>query len=153
MVSLQYHAFFFTHSSILRFGTGWGKILLINMEKLWSIKGRIDRRQYFLRNLCAYGIIIIWFFLGLNFFFDEQICLYGVIILYVAYAIFQLIQSIKRAHDCGWSGHVCWLYLTGLLEFIHEDLKIFSILGMGLGVVLLFYPGNKSENEYGEPVK
>ena len=108
------------------------------MEKLWSSEGRIGRMQYILRLVLSTLIVVVVSVLIM--FINEQAGLVVYYILLIPTAIFQIIQAIKRTHDCGWSGHFCWFLAV-------------PTLNIGYALVLLIRPGDETANKYGEPVK
>jgi uncharacterized membrane protein YhaH (DUF805 family) len=109
----------------------------------FNIKGRINRKVFFLRWLFTLSIYIISSFLYFNgyfgeyesreFIFFETIQIY---ILPILILIFNLIQGAKRMHDVNKSG---WYFLIPLYN-----------------VYLIFLAGTRGNNDYGidpAPVK
>ena len=76
--------------------------------------------------------------------------------------ILLVLQSVKRAHDCGWQGNICWLFLLPVLPLISNNWRSYGWEAWNLSSlillavipvsILLLYPGSKSRNEYGTPV-
>lgn len=118
--------------------------------------GRMNRTDYLLLLVFTIGvpeIILEWLFPLSKFSI-------GGMIGWIFLGFWAICLAIKRLHDCGLSGW--WAALYGGLEvgviiagFIHA-MSIGGILGalyLSMGLWLIFWPGQKHENKYGNTYK
>ncbi len=115
-------------------------------DKLWSWKGRIRRKTYWIRILILNFLSFVLFFglYGLTIYIynsdiDNYLIvrhyteLFYLILLYLIFVPFGIIQGVKRMHDIDKSG---WYLL----------IPIYSL-------ILLFTDGTIGNNQYGEDPK
>ena len=97
----------------------------------FTAEGRLNRMGYFLRMLCVFAVALA----------GSAVCepapALGLPLL-VAAVVLNALQVVKRLHDLGQSG---WLILLCLVP----------IANVGVGLWLLFGPGEKGFNRYGAP--
>lgn len=131
------------------------KTPLLNLEHLkyimFSTKGRLNRRRYWLTSLLItviMGAIVVT--LGLSYGVTgaaEQLPLVQLVaaILMLGFYLLMLYVSIamliKRAHDRNRSGHFLWLLFL-------------PIMNLWPAIELSFFKGTEGQNQYGEdPLK
>ena len=110
------------------------------MVKLFTLKGRITRKQYILTSLAvtlvAFVIaFVIGFVSGVAGMSEEAGSGLGTIVSFAA-AFVQAFLVVRRLHDIGKPGWHYWLLLVPLYNIY-------------LGLVILFTPGTQGSNEYG----
>lgn len=124
-------------------------------EKLFSIKGRMNRIDYFLYTMV---LVIIYFLVKYNMVNSAGLYIEkGEIIPFIIFAFvvlyFFTVFSIKRLHDMGYSGKLIILpYLIILRVIIGDTARdnyiLSTILQIALGIVLMLYPSKEEENKY-----
>jgi len=128
----------------------------------FSLNGRLTSRQYSFKVL-TYPIIMALPILMLMIIWDKTqnpISVYLMIPLLIAPIFCAVALTIRRLHDRGKSGWWFALYfiggfsiiLTSGHDFVAPFRDYYLLLGMGIylsGVLDVFLPGNKYENEYG----
>lgn len=125
-------------------------------EKLFSIKGRMNRIDYFIYTMV---LVIIYFLVKYNMVNSAGLYIEkGEIIPFIIFAFvvlyFFTVFSIKRLHDMGYSGKLIILPYLIILQVIIGDTArdnyiLSTILQIALGVMLILYPPKKEENKYG----
>lgn len=135
----------------------------------FTFKGRINRLSFFLRII---ALIVIVFFSALAIsFFVGMLAMFGpvgfilAIIVTIGFAIAIWIASlslyVRRLHDMNLSGMLVFGYvalsiLISALEFADTNSTvimlrlIFNVLVIISFLILLFWPGTKGPNKYGE---
>lgn len=113
---------------------------------LFSCKGRLNRRRYWLMYLVNMVVFMLYFWaiIASGLFHQQQgqppEMGLGMILLLAGY-IFMLFVSImmniKRAHDRGRSGHFLWLFLI-------------PIVSLWPAIELSFFKGTEGPNKFGE---
>lgn len=124
-------------------------------EKLFSIKGRMNRIDYFIYTMV---LVIIYFLVKYNMVNSAGLYIEkGEIIPFIIFAFvvlyFFTVFSIKRLHDMGYSGKLIILPYLIILQVIIGDTArdnyiLSTILQIALGVMLILYPPKKEENKY-----
>ena len=124
-------------------------------EKLFSIKGRMNRIDYFLYTMV---LVIIYFLVKYNMVNSAGLYIEkGEIIPFIICAFvvlyFFTVFSIKRLHDMGYSGKLIILPYLIILQVIIGDTArdnyiLSTILQIALGIVLMLYPSKEEENKY-----
>jgi uncharacterized membrane protein YhaH (DUF805 family) len=129
------------------------------IERYLSFEGRLARLQYFARSVFL-GVVMValgmtsiplfaqggpWWWIGI---FD----LIAVLALLVVGAVSLM---VRRLHDLGLSGyHAIWVGAAGAgWEVLSYGPPIFVLAGLPLAAVgawLLFWPGNRGTNRFGE---
>ncbi|HZX30373.1 MAG TPA: DUF805 domain-containing protein [Rhodocyclaceae bacterium] len=99
----------------------------------FGIGGRIGRVTYLMGSLAISAMIIPIAILGLKM---NSLAIMAVLLILAA--IFGLRLSILRCHDLGWNA---WLAAVQLIPYVGG---LFSL-------ILLVVPGNRGENEHGDP--
>lgn len=125
-------------------------------EKLFSIKGRMNRIDYFLYTMV---LVIIYFLVKYSMLSSAGLYVEnGEMIPFIIFAFvvlyFFTVFSIKRLHDMGYSGKLIILPYLIILQVIIGDTArdnyiLSTILQIALGVMLILYPPKKEENKYG----
>lgn len=124
-------------------------------EKLFSIKGRMNRINYFLYTMV---LVIIYFLVKYSMLSSAGLYVEnGEMIPFIIFAFvvlyFFTVFSIKRLHDMGYSGKLIILPYIIILQVIIGDTArdnyiLSTILQIALWVVLMLYPPKKEENKY-----
>lgn len=133
-------------------------------NNIFTYKGRLNRLRYLkyvflnLVTLIVLSIIITIFVRVFKINEDVQILLS--ILIDIPFYIATILLAIRRAHDInltGWSIAVQYIIPTPIylgialnserLLLLGGFLSIFSLI---FGLILLFYPGTKGVNKYGE---
>lgn len=124
-------------------------------EKLFSIKGRMNRIDYFLYTMV---LVIIYFLVKYSMLSSAGLYVEnGEMIPFIIFAFvvlyFFTVFSIKRLHDMGYSGKLIILPYIIILQVIIGDTArdnyiLSTILQIALWVVLMLYPPKKEENKY-----
>ncbi len=124
-------------------------------EKLFSIKGRMNRIDYFIYTMV---LVIIYFLVKYNMVNSAGLYIEkGEIIPFIIFAFvvlyFFTVFSIKRLHDMGYSGKLIILPYIIILQVIMGDTArdnyiLSTILQIALWVVLMLYSPKKEENKY-----
>lgn len=125
-------------------------------EKLFSIKGRMNRIDYFIYTMV---LVIIYFLVKYSMLSSAGLYVEnGEMIPFIIFAFvvlyFFTVFSIKRLHDMGYSGKLIILPYLIILQVIIGDTArdnyiLSTILQIALGVMLILYPPKKEENKYG----
>ncbi|MDQ4087715.1 MAG: MFS transporter [Pseudomonadota bacterium] len=87
---------------------------------------------------------------GLDYLLDSNI-LFRIAIFGLIYPLADL--TIRRAHDCGWSGHLGWVLLAPLGAALVGSLTLFWValaLVAALVLVLAIRPGDAAANRFGD---
>lgn len=124
-------------------------------EKLFSIKGRMNRIDYFLYTMV---LVIIYFLVkysmlsSAGLYVENGEMIPFIIVAFVVLYFFTVF-SIKRLHDMGYSGKLIILPYIIILQVIIGDTArdnyiLSTILQIALWVVLMLYPPKKEENKY-----
>ena len=103
---------------------------------IWS--GRINRKQFYLGNFIIFIISVLFIFIfGVMEFFPEkyEVIAGGIILLMMASSV---VLGVKRLHDIGRSG---WLIFWTF---------IFPFLFIAVFIYTVFFPSEKTTNEYGK---
>lgn len=124
-------------------------------EKLFSIKGRMNRINYFLYTMV---LVIIYFLVKYSMLSSAGLYVEkGEMIPFIIFAFvvlyFFTVFSIKRLHDMGYSGKLIILPYIIILQVIIGDTArdnyiLSTILQIALWVVLMLYPPKNEENKY-----
>ncbi len=128
------------------------------------LKERIGRFEYALTVLTVLTTVFLCLPVYLYLLFSQDRILFWLrlpILLVISGCIILLIlQSVKRAHDCGWQGNICWLFLLPVPilildnEYIVGDyLNILILLTLIPVLILILYPASNAINKYGCPVR
>jgi uncharacterized membrane protein YhaH (DUF805 family) len=110
------------------------------MVKLFTMQGRITRKQYILTSLAVSAVafvvaFVIGFASGMAGMSEEASGSIGTAVSFAA-AFVQAFLVVRRLHDIGKPGWHYWLLLVPLYNIY-------------LGLVILFTPGTQGSNEYG----
>ena len=108
------------------------------IKSILSPKGRMRRRDYVLITI-PLGIINTFLIYILEDTYDIPTLLL-LFILLLAFTVIEILQIIKRLHDVNLSGTY---WLVGLIP----------IINIGFGFWLVFKPGTKGPNKYGDDPK
>jgi uncharacterized membrane protein YhaH (DUF805 family) len=111
------------------------------MINLFSAKGRIRRRNYFILNL-IYTVFIIPI-IAISNYSDNNINFKGqllIVLICIALLLVFIPVTIRRFHDMEYSG---WFVL---LLFV-------PLVNLGGGILLLFKDGTIGQNKYGDDPK
>lgn len=124
-------------------------------EKLFSIKGRMNRIDYFIYTMV---LVIIYFLVKYSMLSSAGLYVEnGEMIPFIIFAFvvlyFFTVFSIKRLHDMGYSGKLIILPYIIILQVIMGDTArdnyiLSTILQIALWVVLMLYSPKKEENKY-----
>ncbi len=137
------------------------------LDTLYSPKGRLPRLRYFGYSMLnvlimmvgvALPVAVAMNTLGPNPLLMALLVLIAVVVglasVYSGYAL-----MIKRLHDFGWSGlNVIWIMLlgaaAGAMEVPGSSLYglgvLLNLVSIGTSLYVLFCPGEKVPNQYGE---
>jgi len=110
------------------------------MVKLFTLKGRITRKQYVMTSLL---VSLVGFVIAFGIGFASGMAGSGedagngvAALISVAIAIVQSFLIVRRLHDIGKPGWHYWLFFVPLYNIY-------------LSLVILFTPGTRGTNEYG----
>lgn len=122
------------------------------------LKERIGRFEYTLTVLTVLTTVFLWLPVYLYLSSQNRILFWLIlpILLIISGCIILLIlQSVKRAHDCGWQGNICWLFLLPILFLILDNsmTNILILLTLIPVLILILYPASNAINKYGCPVR
>lgn len=107
--------------------------MFIDALRIFSWKGRICRRQYFMAMF--FFAVIAWAIARSNPSVAASMS------ASVVLEVFKTPTYIKRLHDMNKSGRLIFLVFI---------LSLIPIVNIGVGLILLFSPGTQGPNEYGE---
>ena len=134
------------------------------MEQLKAVflnwDGRLNRIQYFGYSvatiLAALFLIMILVAIGsANNAAAAIAFLFGTVV-FAFYAYAGMTITVKRLHDIGFGAiNVLWIWLinfsSGAFSGVNNTISIlFSIVGIGISLYLLFAPGVAGTNQYGD---
>lgn len=126
------------------------------IKKLFSIKGRMNRLEYFL-----YTLVLAVIFVLVQYKINDSAGLYYNrseyhLLIIVAFIIlfFFTIFSIKRLHDMGYSGKLIILpyliiFQVSLGDSMRGSFTLSNILNVILWLVLILFPPKNEENKFG----
>lgn len=136
------------------------------------LKERIGRFEYALTVWTVLTTVFLCLPVYLYLLFSQDRILFWLrlpILLIISGCIILLVlQSVKRAHDCGWQGNICWLFLLPVPililnnEYIVGDYLNILIVILTPPVllttlipvlILILYPASNAINKYGCPVR
>ena len=109
--------------------------------KLWSADGRIEWLRYLAYGIAGYLIVALT--AALSGLIGGIVQSQAVVVIlagsaFVAYAVFLVLQTIKRCHDMNWSG---WWSILSLIP----------LANMVFGLLLVLIPGSRGGNDFGAP--
>lgn len=127
------------------------------------LKERIGRFEYTLTVLTVLTTVFLWLPVYLYLSSQNRILFWlrlPILLIISGCIILLVLQSVKRAHDCGWQGNICWLFLLPVPilildnEYIVGDyLNILILLTLIPVLILILYPASNAINKYGCPVR
>ena len=131
------------------------------VQALFNWDGRLSRLQYFgysvLNTVSALIVGLILFgLLTLNNAAISLIAVIGLFLVVGAYAYSNMAVTAKRLHDLGYGAiNLLWIWLVGMAGSATEQgspalSTVLSIVSIGIGLYLLFAPGNTGSNQYGD---
>lgn len=143
----------------------------LRMHDLFSPAGRISRLSYFwynfLNNIFAKIVFYLTTYLTANEFKNEHMSNLIATSLLIPFVLLSLCLISKRLHDIGLPGFLSIFFLTrfgmsltnAILPFYGYEIKYFqnfyillfiNILFLIIGLFLVFTPGQKKDNKYGQ---
>ena len=111
------------------------EFLMHIVKLLLSHQGRINRKIWWITQICIYLLALITIWVYHKFGFHDAI--FGAI-LTVVLCVFRCFVNIKRVHDRGKSGW--WLLFYELVPIVGQ---VWGFIELG------FLRGNENENEHG----
>lgn len=122
----------------------------MDIKKVFSFKGRISRRNYFLYQLFL-GIPIVLLQIISNAFFTNKILLFSILLIFqIPSSIVLTCKSIQRLHDINISGSA--ILIQYIITYLHALTPNYNLLPFLLvfQVFLQIKKGTEDSNRYGE---
>lgn len=108
--------------------------------RVWAIHGRIGRLRYLAYSLLQMliAIPVVGLIAGILYMIGERAMIVGIILAYIPLIAIGFILAKRRFNDMNHSG---WMSLLQLIPFV----------GIFIWLWLVFGPGDKASNDYGQP--
>ena len=117
--------------------TGW--------RWLYGLDGRVNRRGFLLREVISIALMSPGFALGLANSNEFLLLVFGA--MYLAGLVGHVSACVRRAHDFGWSGWTCLVFLLGFTSMLWTFGWVFVF---PYWVMLLVRSNSGESNDHGQ---
>jgi uncharacterized membrane protein YhaH (DUF805 family) len=128
-------------------------------QRYWSFEGRLARLPFFARNVFLGVLAAVLAMTSIPLFAQGGpwwwIGLFDVIAVLALVAVGAVSLTVRRLHDLGLSGyHAIWVSAAGAgWEVMSYGPPIIMLAGLPLAAIgawLMFWPGDREDNRFGE---